>query len=89
MTHILEYLNALLGPLQFTIWNARVSHPDPHKIATMLEEKKKLGHRKLKIHFQKFTLNKLAELQSYYSSNGHNKIWPHLPQKYTIYLCFI
>jgi hypothetical protein len=81
-------LNILLGPLQFTVWNARVSHPDPYEIATMLEEEKK-GHHQWKIHFQKFTLHKLAELQSYNSSNGHNKIWIQLPKNYTNNVCLI
>jgi hypothetical protein len=44
-------LNTLLGPLQFTLWDVRVSHPDPYKTATMLEEEKQ-GHREWKIRFQ-------------------------------------
>jgi hypothetical protein len=65
MTHTVEYLNTLLGLLQFTLWNAPVSHSKPYETATKLQKGEKQFHQEWKICFQKCTRNKLEEVRSY------------------------
>jgi hypothetical protein len=45
MTYTVEYLNTLLGLLQFMLWNATVSHPNPFETATKLEKGEKQFHQ--------------------------------------------